>query len=109
MIEITFDWKRHELTAKGHANYAPEGQDIVCAAVSILVLTAAERLMDMHKTNRRIYKKPIVVTEKGFARLKAESTFIGNTRINEVFSVICCGLRHMAEEYPENVSYREIF
>lgn len=109
MIEITCDWKRHELTANGHANFAPEGQDIVCAAVSVLVLTAAERLMDMHKADSRTYKKPIVVTEKGFARLQAGSTFAGNTRIHEVFSVICCGLRHMAEEYPEKVSFREIF
>ena len=43
MITITVK-KRNgnylEFVSKGHAGYAEEGQDIVCAAVSVLVITA---------------------------------------------------------------------
>ena len=33
-----------EFTSKGHAGYAEEGQDIVCAAVSALVITTVNAL-----------------------------------------------------------------
>lgn len=35
MIQITI--KEHEIEIIGHAEYAPIGQDIVCASVSVLV------------------------------------------------------------------------
>ena len=40
MIHIT-TWGRWGVTARGHADYAPHGQDIVCAAVSVLLDTYA--------------------------------------------------------------------
>ena len=42
MIRATAEPGR--LTLEGHAGYAPTGKDIVCAAVSALVLALAERL-----------------------------------------------------------------
>ena len=42
MIRVTAEPGR--LTVRGHADYAPKGQDIVCAAVSALLLALAERL-----------------------------------------------------------------
>ena len=45
MITITVK-KRNgnylEFVSKGHAGYAEEGQDIVCAAVSVLVINRSE-------------------------------------------------------------------
>lgn len=45
MIEVI----RHDngITIKGHANYAPIGQDIVCAGVSTLAQTLIQSIEDM--------------------------------------------------------------
>ena len=47
MITITVK-KRNgnylEFVSKGHAGYAEEGQDIVCAAVSVLIITTVNSL-----------------------------------------------------------------
>lgn len=43
MINITIE--QGKITASGHAGYAPKGQDIVCAAFSVLSLTL-ERAVD---------------------------------------------------------------
>lgn len=43
MINVTIEQGR--ITASGHAGYAPKGQDIVCAAFSVLSLTL-ERTVD---------------------------------------------------------------
>lgn len=43
MIKITVDKKsgHMQITADGHANSAPYGSDIICAAVSVIMQTAA--------------------------------------------------------------------
>ena len=46
MINVVYDREIPMLSVSGHAGYAPEGQDIVCAAVSALVQTLA-----MHADN----------------------------------------------------------
>lgn len=43
-IECSYAGGKYTLSAVGHAGTAPEGQDLVCAAVSVLVQTAAEIL-----------------------------------------------------------------
>lgn len=42
MVKITVDMKSGKMLidADGHANYAPNGQDIVCSAVSAILQTA---------------------------------------------------------------------
>lgn len=45
MIEISI--RKNGVTVSGHANYAPRGQDIVCAAVSTLALTLIKSIEDL--------------------------------------------------------------
>lgn len=53
MIKITHNTERdgtecrHTITIKGHAGYAPIGEDIVCAGVSTLAYTLIARLEDL--------------------------------------------------------------
>ena len=47
MIRVTLHWKGDLITgfeSRGHADYAEEGSDIVCAAVSILTTTCVNAL-----------------------------------------------------------------
>lgn len=47
MIEIALDKRDgYCLHSKGHAGTAPRGKDIVCAAVSVLMYTAAQLLLE---------------------------------------------------------------
>ncbi len=108
MIRAEYSRSKQELTVEGHAGYAPEGQDIVCASVSILILTAALRLRELFEEDHTHFPEPMIVTEKGYARVQAMAKGRHKKRTKEVFSVICAGLRQMAEEYPDNVCYREI-
>lgn len=82
------------ITINGHANYAPHGQDIVCAAVSTLTqvfLASVEELCpDTIKSSLAAGK---VVIRYGNLSEKAQ------TLLNSFF----IGLEMIANEYPDNV------
>lgn len=46
MIRVSVDPAALWMKAKGHADYAPAGSDIVCAASSILVATVAKCMQE---------------------------------------------------------------
>ncbi len=45
MIRISADDNTFGIRAEGHAGYGPKGQDIVCAAVSVLLYAYAAELL----------------------------------------------------------------
>ena len=52
MITVTVSKKNNSyvsFTSKGHAGYAEEGQDIICAAVSALVINTVNSLEQLTK------------------------------------------------------------
>ena len=53
MINITVKKRKGsylDFLSKGHAGYAEEGQDIVCAAVSALIITTVNSLENLRKS-----------------------------------------------------------
>lgn len=82
------------ITIDGHANYAPYGQDIVCAAVSTLtqvfIASVEELTPDTIKSSLAAGK---VVIRYGNLSEKAQ------TLLNSFF----IGLEMIANSYPENV------
>ena len=82
------------ITIDGHANYAPHGQDIVCAAVSTLtqvfIASVEELTPDTIKSSVTAGK---VVIRYGNLSEKAQ------TLLNSFF----IGLEMIANSYPENV------
>ncbi|MDD3503886.1 MAG: ribosomal-processing cysteine protease Prp [Eubacteriales bacterium] len=50
MIEISI--RKDGITVSGHANYAPRGQDIVCAAVSTLAIALINSIKDLTEDKR---------------------------------------------------------
>lgn len=83
-----------EIAIKGHAGYAPHGQDIVCAAISALTqvfIASVDKLTD-DKIKCVITAGNCLIRYKNLsadAQLLMDSFFIGLTMI--------------AEEYPKNV------
>ena len=103
MIKIIYvaDPEGGKLTmrAEGHAGYAPAGQDIVCAAVSCLMQTLAYSAAEDEHTSSCIYQGkdgPVVSVETGNSVL-----------MQDKFELVADGLTLLAEQYPENVSFKE--
>lgn len=108
MIKITV-WKGSQqqfeaFLIEGHAGYAESGQDIVCAAVSVLAQTAVlaiEKLtnykLDICLEDGRLYcKLPTTV-------LKAEIE-----TISIILKTMVIGLQAVVEEYPSYVIINQI-
>ena len=72
-------------TASGHAGYDEPGRDVICAAVSMLSLTVAERL------GERSDIRSNAIVESGSAHIEAT----GN--VDEIYSLLRCGLRLLKE------------
>lgn len=93
MINITVT--KNEVTAQGHADYAPIGQDIVCAAISTLLQTLACSAVEM-RTGAKI-----TAFEAGNFKLEYE-------HLSETLSVLIgafiIGATGVAESYPDHVS-----
>ena len=87
------------MRAEGHAGYAPAGQDIVCAAVSCLMQTLAYSAAEDEHTSSCIYQGedgPVVSVEAGDSVL-----------MRDKFELVADGLTLLAEQYPENVSFKK--
>ncbi len=91
MIRVTVEPGR--LTLEGHADYAPAGKDIVCAAVSALVLALAERLQE-----KNLVKE--LVMRPGYVRIAMR----GADREAEL---VKCGLRQLERRFPRCVEVNE--
>lgn len=67
-------------TVSGHAGYDKYGKDIICAAVSMLTLTVAERLKECDDIESSI------TVRSGSAHIHA----MGN--VTEIYQILRCGL-----------------
>lgn len=92
MIEVSV--RRDGIKVIGHARYAPEGQDIVCAAVSALTQTMLKSIGDLTEDRIKYSILPgRVDIEYGNLSEKTKT-------LVDSFFIGICGI---ANEYPENV------
>ena len=94
MIQITYNEMGDMmfLRAEGHAEYAPKGQDIVCAAVSTLMQTLAYSLDSGTVTCADDRNLMVVQAKQGTDSLAK-------------FELVTDGLILLADAYPEHVRY----
>lgn len=89
MIEVLIsNGFSYRIELKGHANYAPSGQDIVCAGVSTLVETLST-FVGVKK------EEDVIVLETNDYDLRDYMCFAEQ------------GIRLIAEQYPNNVKVVE--
>lgn len=81
--------------AEGHANTAPHGQDIVCAAVSVLTQTAALGLSE------HLHKKVLVEQKSGVLVVKLAQQ--PDALTEAVFQTMLIGLREVEKINPRVV------
>ena len=82
------------IRAEGHSGYAPEGRDIVCAALSVLIMSATATL---ERTEEIRLKRAVV--RKGFAELE----FSGDKLAEGIYLVVKNGVTGLCEHYPNYI------
>jgi len=103
MTNIAYDEHTLTLDINGHANYAHYGQDIVCAAVSILGQTLVNNLI---KYSGRGWYRLEWRAEEGNLHIHCEAKGY-YSMVVEMFRFVMVGLRMIAVEYPDYVTIKE--
>ena len=106
MISVTYDTKHHRLIAKGHAGSGPRGHDLVCAAVSALVMTLGANVADLAGDGK---------VRRQVLRLRPGDCFIscipcGQMKpvVSLIFDAVCGGFQLLEALYPENIQYTKL-
>ena len=107
MTKIRMNWEDMTLTASGHAGAGKHGQDIVCAAISILLYALVNQLRDAEERGR-VTMEWMEDSDAGSMRIHVKPRSGEETRVRAYFRVILTGLKTMAEYYPGNVSVGEV-
>lgn len=98
MINITYGSREPpSLIIRGHSGYSTEGTDIVCAAVSTLFLTLANSISEFTNDLVSVRSEP------------GDGALIWRGKISQTGRLLLdsalLGLRDVAEQYPEHVSF----
>ena len=109
MTTVTFFPEGSRITGfevKGHSGYAPEGEDIVCAAV-----TSAVRLAECAVNDVLGLEAAVKVREKDASLSLKLPASLGQTNESTCQTLLAALMVHfvqLAEEYPENISVMEV-
>ena len=109
MTTVTFHSEGSRIAGfqvEGHSGYAPEGEDIVCAAV-----TSAVRLVECAVNDVLGLEAPVKVREKdAFLSLKLPNG-LGQTSESTCQTLLAALMVHfvqLAEEYPDHITVLEV-
>ena len=84
---------------RGHAGSAPAGQDLVCAAESILAFQLIESASDVPEYAASIYMND----RDGIISVECSPDEEHEERCRHMFQVIHTGFEVLAAKYPQNV------
>ncbi len=109
MTTVTFHSEGRRLVGfevRGHSGYAPEGRDVVCAAV-----TSAVRLCECAVNDVLGLEAPVKVREKDASVTLKLPAGLGQTNESTCQTLLAALMVYfvrLAEEYPENISVLEV-
>ena len=106
MTKARMNWKRMVLDLDGHAGSGRRGQDIVCAAESMLTQALLQTLMDMEE-ERKVSIEWTGSPEMGFLHIEAAPAEEYTDEVSACFRVTVTGLRMLAEEYKDYIELEE--
>ena len=108
MITAIYYRNDHRLTIDGHAYHADPGQDIVCAAASILCYTLAASVNNMEARGEVRGAVVEVDDEYGSAVVACSHNEGNEGAVTTAFDTVCTGLKLLAENYPKNITYKVV-
>lgn len=102
-IRITLDAAGRPVgfEARGHARYAPHGEDIVCAAVSAMTQMAIVGLEDV--AGARVTR----VLEEGCVSCRLLSGGNDDAAARVLLETVRLSLRQLAQQYPRLIGFEE--
>ena len=103
MVNVTYHRLHNCLTVTGHANSAAKGEDLVCAAASILTLTLGENVKNM--AGARIVRNPVIDIEDGSAEISCTASGGYKNVVMQTFQSVIVGFEILADKFPENISF----
>ena len=109
MTTVTFHSEGSRLVSfevKGHSGYAPEGEDIVCAAV-----TSAVRLIECAVNDVQGLEAAVKVREQDASISLKLPNGLGQTNESTCQTLMAALMVHfvqLAEEYPDNLTVLEV-
>ena len=100
MINAKVFWQGKHLIGfdiKGHADYAPKGEDIVCSAVSILAIATVNSLLE------QVGQVLVKESADGYVSCRLADDLAGDKEIKAqaVLRTLLIGLNGVSMEYPE--------
>ena len=93
------DPPEYRMTIEGHAGAGPKGEDIVCAAASILMWTLAERAAERPELGSMIHTD----SEGARAEIRCRPEKGWGLRCRDLYETILTGYELLREEYPDFV------
>lgn len=96
---IVIERSKDSIKMRGHANYAPIGQDIVCAGVSVLIQTLIQSVETLTADEIEYSMQPGTVDIKFWCLSDLTKVLI------DAFFI---GVKGIAESYPDNVKLTEL-
>lgn len=109
MVRIVFS--QHEgsmsIVLQGHAGTAPKGEDLVCAAVTMLTYTAAQSAMDFWK-EQKLQKEPVVKLSSGDCVVTINPEETAAAEATAVWRTLLHGYQLLESSYPQAVSVYQI-
>ena len=97
------------VSAAGHADYAPRGQDIVCAGISAVLYGCLSCLLERADAQRGASEEPphVFISDKPEMLVFSTSGFSDRFDLDAA-RIIAGSLRLLAGEYPHHVSVRTV-
>ena len=111
MITATFYQKPSQgsihMTLRGHSGAAPTGEDLICAAATMLAYTAAQSVQFLHEQGM-LKRKPKIHISDGEATIIATPNEDGYAEVLHTFWVVQTGIYVLAHNYPQNVKLEHL-
>ena len=103
MITVRYDPRRFRLLIRGHAGAAPYGQDLVCAAASVLALTLAEHVKRLREEGSAADTR--ICLTGGSAAIACTPNPGHGKEVKQVFRTVCTGFEVLQRLYPEYIRF----
>lgn len=104
MVKVTFTEAGNTLSLRleGHAEYAENGRDIVCASCSILAYTVAQFVMEAENKGD-LASPPQIDLEVGDTTISCEPTEAILNGMKDMYSFAKIGYALLEHNYPQYV------
>lgn len=111
MVYATFTYDERSRKVKmeltGHAASAPRGEDLVCAGVSALALTAGKAAQLMYSRGL-LRRRPLVRLDNGDAVVIATARTGCEAEMLMAFWTVEAGIHALAQKFPQYVKLEKV-